>query len=248
MQALILRFDAPLQSFGGDAVDSARVSDRFPRRSLIAGLLANALGYDHAEWDKTQRLQDRLSYAVRCDRSGRPFVDFQTVDLGQEFLRETWTTRGEPEGRAGSVSTGTHIQHRHYLADAIYTVAVGVEHEEQESPTIHDLAKAVRNPERPLFLGRWACIPSSYIYQATRAGKTLFDLLWTEPRLPDRHKPNRGLLEARWPVDSARKGTEVFLTEDRDWQNGIHTGRRILYQGYIDPAPYMTQVARRSCT
>lgn len=240
MQALILRFDAPLMSFGGDAVDSQRITDIFPRRSMIAGLLANALGYDHADWEKTQRLQARLGYAVRRDRTGSMLVDYQTVDLGQEFLRETWTSRGIPEGRGGSVSTGTHIQHRHYFMDAIYTLAVGLQNEREEYPTFQDVERAMFQPARPLCLGRKACVPSEPVYQSRQSGECLYDILKKEPRLPSRYRPDAGKLEARWPLDGPQRNTrEVFLTEDRDWRNGIHVGRRLMYQGRIDPAPYL---------
>lgn len=253
MQALILRFDAPLVSFGSDAVDSNRITDVFPRRSMIVGLLANGLGYDHADWEKIQRLQERLCYAVRCDRTGQSFVDFQTVDLGQDFLLETWTTRNVPESRGGSVSTGTHIQLRHYMADAVYTLAVGLANEKEEAPTVRDLERAVLHPARPLCFGRKSCVPSEYVYQGFRTGLQLYEILVQEPRLPDRYQPHTGKLAARWPAGGrlheptlrSQGGWEVFLTEDRDWRNGIHVGRRRMMQGWMNPVPYMEM---GSCT
>src|SRR5262245_50040362 len=111
MEVLLLRFDAPLISFGGPAVDQERVIQEFPARSMLAGQFANALGYEHRDAPKTQRLQDRIQYAARRDRQGKRLTDFQTVDLGQSFLRGTgWTTWGRPEERAGAFSTGTHIR------------------------------------------------------------------------------------------------------------------------------------------
>ena len=41
MDALFLRFDSPLMSFGGTIVDHHNVTERFPGFSLFAGLLAN---------------------------------------------------------------------------------------------------------------------------------------------------------------------------------------------------------------
>ena len=43
MRALVLRFDAPLMSFGGVMVDQHGVIDRFPGTAMLTGLLANAL-------------------------------------------------------------------------------------------------------------------------------------------------------------------------------------------------------------
>ena len=52
MDALVLRLDAPLMSFGGVIVDHHNVTERFPGLSLFAGLFANALGWTHGEGDK----------------------------------------------------------------------------------------------------------------------------------------------------------------------------------------------------
>ena len=101
MDALILRFDAPLMSFGGVRVDQHNVSERFPGLSLFAGLLSNALGWHHRDGDRIGRLQERLVVASRWDILGEAIVDYHTVDLGQPKMREAgWTTRGKPEHRA----------------------------------------------------------------------------------------------------------------------------------------------------
>ncbi len=47
MDVLRLRFDAPLMSFGDVIMDRHNVMDRFPRLSLLTGLLGNALGCRH---------------------------------------------------------------------------------------------------------------------------------------------------------------------------------------------------------
>ena len=63
---------------------------------MLTGLLANALGWDHRDADSLERLQDRLRFASRLDRAGHPLVDYQTVDLGQDWMRPEnagWTTR-----------------------------------------------------------------------------------------------------------------------------------------------------------
>lgn len=116
---LLLRFDAPLMSFGAPAVDNRRVIQEMPALSQVVGLLGNALGYDHADGDALSRLQTRLRLGSRADRPGEALVDYQTVDLGQDFLSEPgWTTRGKPEVRGGGFSKGTHIRYRHFWADA----------------------------------------------------------------------------------------------------------------------------------
>ena len=78
----ILRFEAPMMSFGAPIVSEEGLIQPFPALSMMTGLLANALGYDHSEAKKHERLQQALSYAVREDVPGEKIVDYQTVDLG----------------------------------------------------------------------------------------------------------------------------------------------------------------------
>ena len=100
MQTLILCLQAPLMSFGGPQVDQIGPTGRFPTLSQMTGLLANALGYAHGDFDRLQVLQERLSIASALVREGEELQDYQTVDLGQAHLRNpAWTTRGRPEHR-----------------------------------------------------------------------------------------------------------------------------------------------------
>ena len=58
MLATVLRFDAPWMSFGGVVVDHHGFTERFPGRSLLTGLVANAIGLDHSDTDALQDLQE----------------------------------------------------------------------------------------------------------------------------------------------------------------------------------------------
>ena len=153
MEALLIRFDAPLMSFGGPMVDQIGAIQEHPGLSQLTGLLANALGHDHRDWALTERLQRRLVYAVRCDRQGMRILDFHTVDLGQEHLVDTgWTTRGRPEHRGGGqAARGTHIRYRDFWADRVCTLALTLR-EPGIDPTLDRVEEGLRSPERPLFL------------------------------------------------------------------------------------------------
>ena len=140
---LLLRFDAPLMSFGGVVVDMHGVTMDFPGRSLLVGLFGNALGYDHGDALQLTELQQRLRHAVRQDRRGQPLADFQTASLGQPFLEAGWTTTGKAEARrGGSAKKGTHIRHRHYVTDAVFTIAVELVPPD-DFPTLDELANAL---------------------------------------------------------------------------------------------------------
>jgi len=205
---------------------------------MITGLLGNALGYNHGNFDQLQTLQQRLQYAIRQDRAGKKIQDYQTVDLSQGFMRDdnAWTTRGWLDKRkGGSASKGTHIRLRDYYADALYTIALTLRPTD-ESPTISDLKNALQYPERPLFIGRKACLPSSPLFIDQIQAENLTKALQTV-ELADR-ADNRATYPAWWPVDESkdhpRADIEKPITDKRDWANQIHTGERWIAKGEIE--------------
>ena len=151
MRHLILNFESPLMAFGGETIDNYGVIRRFPSASMLTGLLANALGWRRTEAEQHQRLQDRLVFAARIDREpagGVAMRDFQTAQLSKGD--EGWTTRGRPEGRTGGSNTydAPHLRYRDYFADMRVTVAVRLR-EEDETPTLEELAVALNEPAPP---------------------------------------------------------------------------------------------------
>lgn len=240
-ELLVLRLEAPLMSFGGVAVDQHGVTEAFPTLSMLTGLLGNALGYEHRDDAKLDRLQARLRYAVRRDRAGTPLVDFQTVDLSQDFMREGWTTRGHAVTRGGgSAKTGTHIRRRHYWADAIYTVVLALE-PSAERPDLDSVERALSRPARPLFLGRKPCLPAAPLLVGRLAADHLRAALAAVPAAP-RSRPEDGGFSAWWPRDdgepapAAEAGRALPVTDRRDWANRVHTGRRFVWHGRLAAA------------
>jgi len=240
MDILLLRFDAPLMSFGGVQVDEQGPTRPWPGRSMLTGLLGNALGYDHSEWQRLQRLQDRLRYGVRLDRPGQVMTDYQTVDLGQAFMRSGWTTRGEPEGRKGGrARVGTHIRYRRYLAGAAVTVALTLEPGDKSEPTISSVEAALMRPKRPLFIGRKPFIPSEPLLLGREDAPSLLSALRTAPVAA--WLGTAGSTGPRWmtvllPADdapTASRGEVIPAVDGRDWRNQVHEGRRLLWRGRI---------------
>jgi len=240
---LILRFDAPLVSFGGPAVDNYRVVQAWPAASMVTGLVGNALGYDHREFERLQRLQQRLRYVVRCDRPGSALQDYQTVNLGDtEMLPANagWTTWGRVEERGGSGDnkTGTHIRYRDYRADSIHTLALTLD-PAAEHPTIDDLERALMRPERPLFIGRKCCLPAGPILVRRLLASSLITALASEPRVTEARtnvEPSEPL-SAWWPEGETHGPVEqqraIAVSDERDWSNQVHCGNRLLHHGLV---------------
>lgn len=238
MELLLIRFDAPLMSFGNVVVDQHNGTDLFPYRSMLTGLLANALGFTRGETDAHTRLQSRIRYAARRDRSGTVIVDYQTVDFdadGPMASELGWTTSGALELRkGGGAGEATHIRYRHYLADAVVTVALGLE-PEGEAPTIATIEESLKHPARPLFIGRKCCVPSLPVLITRMDAAAPIDALREAPRAA-RAMP--GPLPALWQASNDEDPERTLATprvEDKDWLNSIHVGRHFYVEGLVTP-------------
>ncbi|HWO99903.1 MAG TPA: type I-E CRISPR-associated protein Cas5/CasD [Methylococcus sp.] len=237
MDCLLLRLDAPLMSFGGVVVDQINPIERFPGRSMLAGLLANALGWDHRDAERIDALQARLKHAARWDVEPERLVDYHTVDLSEDFLVDTgWTTRGYREDRkGGSAGELTHQRWRHYWANGIATVALTVTGE--DAPTLADLEVALLQPARPLFIGRKTCLPANPVLLGRREAESLRAALCAEPLADPGPRPKPSRVSACWPIEEG-EGREVREVYDlRDWRNNLHRGSLRYAQGFLEAAP-----------
>lgn len=234
MDCLILRFDAPLMSFGGVIVDQHNGTDRFPGTAMLTGLFANALGWSHSDAEQLQGLQARLTFAARWDVEPEALLDYHTVDLGQPKMSEPgWTTRGTPEHREGGPDArkGTHQRYRHYWVNGIMTVATTLQVDGE--PSLDDLEHALREPARPLFLGRKTCLPAEPVLIGRRQGNDLLSILRDVPRATRLGKVPDEPMQARWPAElGADHAAQVRPVYDlRDWRNQWHAGRRLVAEG-----------------
>ena len=143
MTALLLRFAAPLQSWGTSSRFVRRNTDRAPSRSGVLGLLAAATGRR-----RTDPLEELLSLriGVRVDQPGHVERDFQTA-----------------RSRDGAESMP--LSYRFYLADAVFAVAV-----EGDPALLDGLREALRRPAYALFLGRKSCPPAGALDHGVHDG------------------------------------------------------------------------------
>ena len=234
MDCLILRFDAPLMSFGAVVVDQINPIWRFPGASMLAGLVGNALGWCHADTERLQALQDRLYFAARWDAEPDILREYQTVDLGQSHLVGTgWTTRGQREDRGGGTAAmATHQRWRSYWANGIATLAVALK--AQDKPQLDAIERALRTPSRPLFLGRKPCLPASPILIGRRQGSSVKAILQAEP-LADvgcRCRPDR--VKALWPLAEGSGHQDEERFDLRDWTGNIHRASQRYAVGFLE--------------
>jgi CRISPR system Cascade subunit CasD len=239
MDGLVLRFDAPLMSFGGVKVDQHNITDRFPGLSMVVGLVSNALGWFHADVEAIQRLQDRILLASRWDIAPVPVVDYQTVDLGQAKMKAPgWTTWGTPEHRKGGAAAkyGTHQRYRHYFANGVLTSVVALR--DDTHPDISAIERALTRPARPLFIGRKACLPSSPVLVRRISGENILEMLKKVSRVTRKGHSGADDMPARWPAGlTSERPEQVHQVYDiRDWDSQLHMGSRFVAEGLIKEA------------
>ncbi len=225
---------------GAPIVDSYGKVQEFPALSMLTGLLGNALGYDHSEHEKLNALQKRIEFIARQEISGKKIMDYQTVDLSQGFMdmaKMGWTTRHTRDERGkGKATKGTHIRYRYYFADSIITIFLTLNPEDRD-PDINSLASALEKPERPLFIGRKCCIPSTPILANKIEDEDLLNALKNYP-LFDRNSLNefteKKTVFARWSYKKDERTSRLLsIMDKREWKNQIHCGERLVRQGNI---------------
>ncbi|MCW2286079.1 CRISPR system Cascade subunit CasD [Rhodoblastus acidophilus] len=229
---LILRLEAPLLAFGGVAIDHIGVTRDFPAQSMLAGLLANALGFERTQWEKIQSLQDRLVFAARRDRGDEtaPLTDVQNAWLEKS---PGWTTRGALEGRAEA--NYPHRRRRDYHMDARIMVALRLRPTDKH-PDLEALAAALERPARPLFIGRKPCLPATPLLLPGRgAAPDAYSALRAIAGEPNA-EPKK--MRALWPHGEGPDAGEnvwrvIDLPDLRNWRTGLHGGTRRIIEGTV---------------
>lgn len=230
---LLIRLEAPLQSWGEVALDPKRPTREFPSRSALAGMLASALGWTYSDGARTTALQDALTYAVREDRPPRMVEDFQTADLGRDS--SGWTRWGR-ERRGGGSAAGTHILQKEYLADASLLVALTLDG--ANAPVdLNDLADALQRPARPLFLGRKCCPPASRLLEGRVEAPSGYEALRRAPLYAPSDEAV-GKLRCWYEPGDGPEAVEAQIQEvwdRRDFATDRFAGSRRIVEDRIEP-------------
>lgn len=178
MSGLLLRLAGPLQSWGErSAFTPVRDSAPFPTRSALTGILAAAEGIGRN--DGRLDAYDRLHFTVRVDRPGTRLVDDHTVGGGFPKAQTAATSGGSNKGAAV-------ITRRHYLADAVFTIAVT-----GPDTDTRRIAHALQHPQRAPYLGRRSCVPDEPFLLRAHAADPVAELRHRVPlsREPARPRP-----------------------------------------------------------
>ncbi len=195
MNGLVIRLAGPLQSWGEHSAFSERDTVSYPTRSGLVGMFAGAMGLRRGE--PLSRF-DSLSFTVRVDWPGVPLTDFHTVGGGLPPRRTVPVADGTYRGK----DAGTLVSRRHYLSDAVFTVAVT-----GPDGLVTGIGNALNSPFWQTYLGRRSCPPDQPL------------LLRTGVTDPEEHLHDRVPLPRRGRRTGSRQHARVdflevdFLTE-----------------------------------
>ena len=108
--------------------------------------------------------------------------------------------------------------------------------DEADSPNLRQLAQALNEPARPLFIGRKTCLPSTPLLLGLIEAEDVMGALRKTPPARRNGQTPPDKLEACWPVrlGLSEHSREVAVYDRRDWRNQIHAGRRLCVEGVVE--------------
>lgn len=153
---LIIRLQGVMQAWGKHTYEDMRLTEIFPTRSGLIGLLGACLGISR---DKHQQLQDlghSFRYAVRIDQR-----EIRNRPLSTRKIRDFHTVLDTRKVN-GSVNENPVISHREYLCDAHFSVVL--ETLEGAVYPQAQIADALQKPFYTPYLGRRSCPITAPLY------------------------------------------------------------------------------------
>ena len=167
---LLMRFVAPMQSWGVQSNFDYRDTGLEPSKSGVIGLLCAALGHDRENEIDPRFLSTRMGVRVYCE--GVVAYDYHVAGVGGILKAD------------GKVKSDNVVPSwRYYLADAAFLVGL----ESEDADWLQSLYHALQHPVWPLFFGRKAFPPAEPVAIHENAVRTqdLQTALQDHPRLRD---------------------------------------------------------------
>ncbi len=228
LKTILMKFQAPLQSYGTDSHFETRHTDDHPSKSAIIGIIAAALGIRREEPERLKELQN-LRILVRVDQAGRVMRDFQ--------IAAKFKITGDFERN--------YVTYRDYLEDAIYIVAI-----EGESSLILNIYEALKRPYFQLYYGKRSC-PVNYDFligiHNGSAYENITDLPWMASEWYQKNRSKQEKIRIDLYGDNSYMSGEKqnFLRRDQaisfsqlkrqhDWRFEYHKNIWITNPNYVD--------------
>jgi CRISPR system Cascade subunit CasD len=199
MATLLLRFRAPMMSFGDHSRFTIRDTRREPTKSAVIGLLCAALG--RPRWEPVHDLA-AFKMGVRVNKEGVVQCDYHTV---MDSIRSS--------GNDGD----TVLSQRYYIADADYLIGL-----EGDRTQLELLDIALESPCWQLYFGRKSFVPSLPI-RGGIVDSDLEEALKTYP-VPPSKKPRKADDSLRYVLEVANS-LDVRHDVPLNWQKRLFGSR-----------------------
>lgn len=163
---IILRLEADLQSFGTRGKWYIRETDLEPSKSAVIGMIGNAMGLKKFD-KKLEDLDKALEMATRTDYQGTILYDYHTIEKGSRSAE-------------GKFNENPMLTDRYYLQDSSFLVVIKSKNNDKK--LLEEIASALQNPKRAIYIGRKCCIPTRPLLQElTEKYTSMEDAIKNEP-------------------------------------------------------------------
>jgi len=224
MATLLLRLEAPMQSWGVQSRYTIRDTSREPSKSGLVGLICAALGRPR-EADISDLAALRMG--VRVDREGRLAWDYQ---ITQRVLK----------ANLSGIKT-SEVSTRYYLADAVFLAGL-----EGDAGILKSVVDAILAPRWVIYLGRKAFVPAKPLVlpEGFRNDECLQSALENYPYLAARQGAD--LPEYLRAVVDDEAGAESRPDSPLSFQNRSFSTRRV--RTYLIKRPEQVLEEEAACT
>jgi CRISPR system Cascade subunit CasD len=206
MTTLLLRLQAPMQSWGISSHFTNRDTGREPSKSGVIGLICAALGRS-----RDAEISDlaALRMGVRVDREGILQKDFQ---VAQDIYQAS-----------GAKIEPTVISDRYYLADAVFLVGL-----EGPCELLEEIHAALKSPHWTLYLGRKAFPPGKpvWLIDGLKQEKLIDALKNYHALVPNPPEAMRLVIESDHG-ELARTDVPINFADRRFSSRRVHMGQTI---------------------
>jgi CRISPR system Cascade subunit CasD len=227
---ILLRLEAPMQSWGdGSRLQLRRTADA-PTKSGVIGLVLCAAGI--ARCDATPMLPElrSLRFGVRVDRPGTRGWDYHTAGAGYGIL----SAEGVVKRTEKTKEPETLLSRREYLFDASFVAGL-----EGPPAVVERIAGWLRDPVWPVFLGRKCCVPTLPVLERVAQDLALGDALSLPPVHAGTTRLHSGRLRALLdaPADESLPADARVVYDIPRALGAIDHGPRWLIETTVCPAP-----------
>ena len=156
MAVLLLKFDAPMQSWGIDEKLKDHKTDFIPSKSAVIGMIASAEGRRRDE-DVSDLVNLRFGFRIDC--AGEIMEDYHVSVAGGSF-GETKDDYGTGHQTNAINPKRIKVGIRYYLADAVFVCGI-----EGDRERLENIKESLLSPANALFLGRRSCPVTAELVQ-----------------------------------------------------------------------------------